>query len=270
MLAFSSPCCLPLLPGYFGFLSGLSGEDDGKLGRRRTLIGASLFVLGFVVVFTTLGASASLLGTFLRDHRQATYQVSGLFVVAMGVSMLMGARVPFLSRGARIDFSRMRRRPAGAFPLGMAFAFGWTPCVGPVLAALLVYAGATGSLVQGASLLFVYALGLGIPFIRGGAPLSESDPVLRMAAPARPRDNPRRRSGPGRDGRAAGDGRLDGPVRAGAPLVRKTRLAADLALVPFLSFVRKAALRDLERTDGRIAAVSRMRAREANEGEGRH
>lgn len=165
MLAFSSPCCLPLLPGYFGFLSGLSGEDDGKLGRRRTLIGASLFVLGFVVVFTTLGASASLLGTFLRDHRQATYQVSGLFVVAMGVSMLMGARVPFLSRGARIDFSRMRRRPAGAFPLGMAFAFGWTPCVGPVLAALLVYAGATGSLVQGASLLFVYALGLGIPFI---------------------------------------------------------------------------------------------------------
>lgn len=165
MLAFSSPCCLPLLPGYFGFLSGLAGEDDGELGRRRTLIGASLFVLGFVVVFTTLGASASLLGSFLQNHREATYQVSGVFVVAMGASMLIGANVPFLSRGARIDLSRMRRGPAGAFPLGMAFAFGWTPCVGPVLAALLTYAGATGSLVTGASLLFVFALGLGLPFI---------------------------------------------------------------------------------------------------------
>ncbi len=165
MLSFSSPCCLPLLPGYFGFLSGLSDEHDGELGRRRTLIGASLFVLGFVVVFTTLGASASLLGSFLQDHREATYQISGVFVVAMGASMLIGANLPFLSRGARIDLSTMRRGPAGAFPLGMAFAFGWTPCVGPVLAALLAYAGATGSLAQGASLLFVYALGLGVPFI---------------------------------------------------------------------------------------------------------
>jgi cytochrome c-type biogenesis protein len=129
----SSPCCLPLLPGYLGFLSGLSGDDDGELGGRRALIGASLFVLGFVVVFTTLGASASLLGSFLQEHREATFQVSGVFVVAMGGSMLVGANVPFLSRGARFDLSKMRRGPAGAFPLGMAFAFGWTPASGRCL-----------------------------------------------------------------------------------------------------------------------------------------
>lgn len=165
MLAFSSPCCLPLLPGYLGFVSGLGGEEDGPSAHRRTVVGASLFVAGFVVVFTALGASASLLGSFLQDHREATYQVSGLFVIVMGLTMLAGATVPLVSRGARIDVSKMRRGPAGAFPLGMAFAFGWTPCVGPVLAGLLVYAGATGSLATGAGLLFVYALGLGIPFI---------------------------------------------------------------------------------------------------------
>lgn len=116
-------------------------------------------------MFTTLGASASVLGSFLRDHRQVTYQVSGVLVVVMGIAMLVGAEIPFLSRGSRMDLSKMRRGPAGAFPLGMAFAFGWTPCVGPVLAGLLVYAGATGSMAAGAGLLFVYSLGLGIPFI---------------------------------------------------------------------------------------------------------
>lgn len=165
VLAFSSPCCLPLLPGYLGFVSGLTPEGSDGTGLRPTLIGSSLFVAGFVAVFTALGASASLLGSFLLDNRDVIYQVSGAFVIAMGISMLVGLEIPLLSRGTRMDLSKMRRGPAGAFPLGMAFAFSWTPCVGPVLAALLTYAGATGSLARGASLLFVYSVGLGAAFV---------------------------------------------------------------------------------------------------------
>lgn len=165
LVAFSSPCCLPLLPGYIAFISDLSADVHESESRRRVVIGASLFVLGFSVVFTALGATASLLGSFLLDNRQLFFRASGVFLVAMGLAMLVGAQIPFLSRMARSDLSRMRRGPVGAFPLGMAFAFGWTPCVGPVLAGLLTYAGATGSLIDGAGLLFVYSLGLGLPFI---------------------------------------------------------------------------------------------------------
>lgn len=166
VLAFSSPCCLPLLPGYLGFVSDLSTDQQGAaVGKRRVLLGATLFVLGFSVVFTALGASASVLGSFLLDNRQVFFRVSGVLLAAMGLAMLLGAQIPFLSRMMRSDLSRMKRGPVGAFPLGMAFAFGWTPCVGPVLAGLLTYAGATGSLVEGAGLLFVYSLGLGLPFI---------------------------------------------------------------------------------------------------------
>lgn len=165
VVAFSSPCCLPLLPGYLAFVSDLSTHRGEAGNKGRVLLGSTLFVLGFSVVFTALGATASLLGSFLLDNRQVFFRVSGALLVAMGLAMLVGAQIPFLSRMLRSDLSRMKRGPVGAFPLGMAFAFGWTPCVGPVLAGLLTYAGATGSLVDGAGLLFVYSLGLGLPFI---------------------------------------------------------------------------------------------------------
>ena len=165
VLAFTSPCCLPLLPGYLAFVSGLAGEDDGRDGLRRTLIGASLFVLGFAAVFTALGASASVLGGFLLENRDVILKVCGAFLAVMGLSMLIGANIPLLSRGLQMDVRGLRRGPAGAFPLGMAFAFSWTPCIGPVLAGLLTYAGASGSLAVGAGLLFVYSLGLGVAFM---------------------------------------------------------------------------------------------------------
>lgn len=165
ILAFSSPCCLPLLPGYLAFVSDLAPGAPGDAGRRRVLLGATLFVLGFAAVFTALGASASVLGSFLLENRQTLFRISGVFLLLVGAAMVLGADVPFLSRAAGTNLSRMRRGPAGAFPLGMAFAFGWTPCIGPVLAGLLTYAGSTGSLSEGAALLFVYSMGLGLPFI---------------------------------------------------------------------------------------------------------
>ncbi len=165
VLSFTSPCCLPLLPGYLGFVSGLpmAGEVDRQW--PRTLLGAGLFVLGFALVFTALGASASLLGGLVLQHRAVLLRFSGALVLVMGASMLAGTYIPFLVRERRFDLARMRRGPAGAFPLGMAFAVGWTPCVGPVLAGVLTYAAATGSLGKGTGLLLAYSLGLGLPFI---------------------------------------------------------------------------------------------------------
>ena len=145
----------------------------------------------------------------------------------MGISMLVGLEIPLLSRGTRMDLSKMRRGPAGAFPLGMAFAFSWTPCVGPVLAALLTYAGATGSLARGAGLLFVYSVGLGVAFV-ATALLYTRAYGSSAWLPARHRHHANGWRPPDRDGRAAPDGELAEPVRAGSEVVRQARLAADL------------------------------------------
>lgn len=165
LVAFSLPCCLPLLPRLSSRSSRISRPTQASLKAEGASSSGRLFVLGFSVVFTALGASASLLGSFLLDNRELFFRVSGALLVAMGLAILVRAEIPFLSRMARSDLSRMKRGPVGAFPLGMAFAFGWTPCVGLVLAGLLTYAGATDSLINGAGLLFVYSLGLGLPFI---------------------------------------------------------------------------------------------------------
>lgn len=165
VLSFTSPCCLPLLPGYLGFVSGLSPTDAAETDRGRTLLGASLFVLGFAIVFTALGASASILGRFLIENRTWLLKISGAFLLLVGITILLKGGFPFLAREIRADLGRMKRGPLGAVPLGMAFALGWTPCVGPVLAGLLTYAGGSGSLAKGAGLLLVYSLGLGLPFI---------------------------------------------------------------------------------------------------------
>jgi cytochrome c-type biogenesis protein len=124
-----------------------------------------LFVLGFASVFTTLGASASLAGALLLGALPVMVKVAGVFVIFMGLVMLGVLRIPFLYREKRFDLSRIRSGPAGAFPLGMAFAFGWTPCIGPILAAILGAAAVTQTAAQGAALLAIYSLGMGIPFM---------------------------------------------------------------------------------------------------------
>ncbi len=154
------------MPGYVSYVSGVAGGEVGTVQVRRRVVGAAaLFVLGFATVFTVLGASASLLGSFLLANRPVLVKVAGGVIILMGLAALGLVRIPFLYREARADLTRIRPGPLGAVPLGMAFAVGWTPCIGPVLAGILTAAAATGTVWSGASLLFVYSLGLGIPFM---------------------------------------------------------------------------------------------------------
>lgn len=170
VVSFSSPCVLPLLPGYISYVSGLSGLEPGRehataAARRRVGGTAVLFVGGFAAVFTVLGATASALGALLARHQRALELAGGVIITLMGLVMIGLLRAGFLQRQVRFDLAGIGRGPAGAVPLGAAFAFGWTPCVGPVLASILATAAATSSVTRGALLLFVYSLGLGIPFL---------------------------------------------------------------------------------------------------------
>lgn len=169
VLGFVSPCIVPLIPGYLSFVSGLSLTEMDLAARRaklgRVLASTAFFVLGFSLIFTALGASASLLGSFILDNRVALSRVGGTVVVLLGLSVLGVVKVPGLSRERRLE---VRRRPGGvlgAVPVGMAFGFAWTPCVGPVLAAILTLAATTQGASGGATLLFAYSLGLGVPFL---------------------------------------------------------------------------------------------------------
>lgn len=163
IIAITSPCCVPLIPGYLSYISGVT--TGSRKDRRRILGAASLFVLGFASIFTALGASASLLGSMVLGSLPVLLKVSGAFVILMGLAMLGVLRIPFLHREKRLDMRRIRSGPAGAFPMGMAFAFGWTPCIGPILAAILTTAAVTQSAGTGTGLLAVYSLGMGIPFL---------------------------------------------------------------------------------------------------------
>lgn len=171
MVSFLSPCVLPLVPGYVSFMTGMAPAEIGdRRGRLAdVLVPGVLFVLGLSIVFVALGASASALGALLAPYKGVMARVAGLFIMVMGFLMLGIVKVPWLYGEARVDPARARSFGRGAaLVLGMAFAFGWTPCVGPVLASILALAGSTGSVGRGAALLFAYALGLGVPFILVG------------------------------------------------------------------------------------------------------
>lgn len=169
LVSFTSPCTLPLLPGYVSYVSGLTPPESGtrlpSAARRRTLTAAVLFVVGFAAVFTALGASASALGFLLDGHRRLLTIVGGIVILVMGIAMTGLVRVPLLHREARLNLSRFGSGPASALPLGAAFAFGWTPCVGPVLASILTTAATTTTVARGAVLLLTYSFGLGLPFV---------------------------------------------------------------------------------------------------------
>jgi cytochrome c-type biogenesis protein len=171
LLSFVSPCVLPIVPPYLCFLAGISVDEfsgsgaphKGALGRVVWV--AVAFALGFATVFVALGASASLAGRALAQHYDLLRNVAGAMILVLGLHFLGLLRIPLLYREARIEVSRRPATLAGAYLVGLAFAFGWTPCVGPVLAAILFTAGAKETAAEGALLLGAYALGMGLPFV---------------------------------------------------------------------------------------------------------
>lgn len=175
VISFLSPCVLPLVPPYLCFITGASLEElvgakgNGAGQSRRTLLTALCFVLGFSTVFVLMGASASMIGQVLRSHMTLLAQIAGVFIIIMGLNFLGVFRLGFLQREARYHAAQKPAGPLGAFAIGLAFAFGWTPCIGPVLATILTIAASEQDVAKGAFLLAVYSLGLGIPFMLAAA-----------------------------------------------------------------------------------------------------
>lgn len=169
VVSFLSPCVLPLVPPYLCFLAGTTFEglvarEPAPVTARRELATALLFVLGFTTVFVALGASASAIGGLLRQYSDVLTIVAGVAVIVMGLHFLGVLHFSWLTRTVRVEV----KKPIGlwgAYVMGLAFAFGWTPCIGPVLAAILAVAASEASVARGAGLLAVYSLGLGIPFL---------------------------------------------------------------------------------------------------------
>ncbi len=182
LLSFLSPCVLPLIPAYLSIMTGLTTTELSEDSRptAQVMVPAVLFVLGFSIVFVALGASASVIGRFLSEYRELIEKVAGVVVVLFGVFMLGIIKLPGLYGEARFDMGRARSLGRGAaFVMGMAFAAGWTPCVGPILGTILALAGSTGSVTAGALLLLAYSLGLGVPFLLVALLFGRATPVLR-------------------------------------------------------------------------------------------
>ena len=172
LLSFLSPCVLPLVPPYLCFLAGVGiGELSGSSGRleprqsRRIVMMAGAFVLGFTTVFVALGATASTIGAVVTAYFETLSIIAGALILVMGLHFLGWLRIPLLYREARFQTERKPASMVGAYLVGLAFAFGWTPCVGPVLATVLMVAGAEGTAARGATLLAAYSLGIGVPFL---------------------------------------------------------------------------------------------------------
>jgi cytochrome c-type biogenesis protein len=173
LFSFLSPCVLPLVPGYVSFMSGLSIEElsqDERPGEALRHAGweSLCFVLGFAVVFTALGASASAAGAFLTSHLPIVTKIAGAVIVAFGLHMTGLITIPVLYSHVRADTAGFKPGYGGSFLMGLAFACGWTPCIGPILSGILALAATRETVGQGMRLLFVYSLGLGVPFILTG------------------------------------------------------------------------------------------------------
>lgn len=190
MLSFASPCVVPLVPAYLGYLSGTTigadrpgsaGGDQSAVTRRTVLAHALAFVLGFSLVFTALGASIGLIGYAVRDLLPYLQRAGGVVLVVLGLHTMHLITLPFLHRELRLDPSRVRR-DGGYFSsvlVGAIFAAGWTPCIGIVLSGILTLAATSATVSQGAMLLLAYSMGLGVPFILSAVALGRARGVLR-------------------------------------------------------------------------------------------
>lgn len=167
IISFLSPCVLPIVPPYLAYMSGVSLQDlgDGTAGRNKALLPAVFFVLGLSTVFLLLGFTASAIGTVFLQYQGWFNTIAGVLVMVFGAHFVGVYRIGFLDREARLDAGDRGGSAFGAYILGLAFAFGWTPCIGPQLGAILSLAASEGSVTRGTTLLAVYAIGLGVPFL---------------------------------------------------------------------------------------------------------
>ncbi len=170
ILSFLSPCVLPLLPSYVSFITGISFEElteniDRKRIRYLTITNSLAFISGFSFIFLALGASSSLLGRYFLAYQDTIRIAGGILIIIFGLFVAGILRLDFLIKERKVHLSGKPAGYIGTFLVGMTFAAGWTPCIGPILGGILVYAGSKASAVYGLKLLFVYSLGLGIPFL---------------------------------------------------------------------------------------------------------
>ncbi|ABE63398.1 cytochrome c biogenesis protein, transmembrane region [Nitrobacter hamburgensis X14] len=183
LVSFLSPCVLPLVPPYLVYLTGatiehVSHDETAKVSKRAVMLAALVFVLGFSTVFVALGASASFIGGLIRAWSAQLSIVAGIVIIVMGLHFLGLTRIGFLMREGRLTAPK----PVGlwgAYVMGLAFAFGWTPCIGPILAAILSVAAAEATVVKGAGLLAVYSAGLGIPFLLAALMIEQFASLLK-------------------------------------------------------------------------------------------
>ncbi len=173
LLSFISPCVLPIVPGYLSFISGVSFDEmqrtDNRASiRKKILLNALFFIFGFSIVFIALGASATVIGQFLHEQINIISKIAGVIIVIFGLHMIGVFKIPFLNYEKRFHTEGKKLSLFGAFIVGLAFAFGWTPCIGPILAAILAIASQQETVGQGMVLLTFYSLGLGIPFLVTG------------------------------------------------------------------------------------------------------
>jgi cytochrome c-type biogenesis protein len=180
LLSFISPCVLPLIPGYLSFISGLSLDEmrgtvavagGGSVAvsappdvRRRVLVASLAFILGFTLVFVAVGATASAIGQLVSQRLPLLGRIAGVIIILFGLHTMGVLRIEWLYQEKRLQQSRRPAGPFGAMLVGIAFAFGWTPCIGPILSGILFLAGSQDTVGQGVRLLGVYSLGLGVPF----------------------------------------------------------------------------------------------------------
>jgi cytochrome c-type biogenesis protein len=169
-LSFVSPCVLPLIPGYISFVSGVSveemrGDVPPSTSRLQVFLTSLAFVIGFSIVFVALGASATAIGKFMFARLPLLSKIAGGILIVFGLHTMGVFRIAFLEAEKRVHSQRKPAGPLGAMLVGVAFAFGWTPCIGPILGGILAIAGSKNSVGEGITLLAVYSLGLGIPFL---------------------------------------------------------------------------------------------------------
>ncbi len=165
--SFFSPCILPLIPIYISFVTGYSIDElkSGRVSYRDSILRATAFIAGFSVIFVSMGVASSAVGSFLLANKILFARISGIILIFFGLYLLDVFKLDFLSRTRRMNVNFSRYGIASSFVFGLIFAFGWSPCVGPMLSSILIIAADSANMAKGAALLFVYSLGIGLPFL---------------------------------------------------------------------------------------------------------